>query len=297
MNITQVRYVLAVAKYQSFSKAASHLYITQPALSLQIRKLEEELETPLFTRTPQGVFLTDAGHAFCKDAKPVIVAWERLQRNMASRKRQAGTLRIGLGARVYSNNLFEEIADFFNTHTELEVTFVTDSVNNILDELAENRLDLVLDRMPPENLINNRSIFYTKDLIRERHCVLLSPNDPRSHFTELAYTSMNGESVITGPENSMDDRIMQRDAAYYGVTTNRTYRCNSVATSMSLVRTGKGYALGPASYGQHYHVSAVPMIPEVYISLSFICLKQRAQDPAFVLFRDFLTKLCRDHKM
>ncbi len=296
MNITQVRYVLALAKYQSFSKAASRLYITQPALSSQIQKLEQELETALFTRTPQGVFLTDAGIAFCKDAKPVIAAWERLQRNMASRKRQAGTLRVGLGARVYSNNLFDDIADFFNTHTELEVTFVTDSMNNILDELAENRLDLVLDRMPPENLIDNRSLFYAKDLIRERHCVLLSPQDPRSRFTELAYASMNGESVITGPENSMEDRIMQRDAAYYGVTTNRAYRCNSASTSMSLVKSGKGYALGPASYGKHYDVAAVPMIPEIYISLSFICLKQRAQEPSFILFRDFLTELCQHRR-
>ena len=293
MNITQVRYALAVAKYQSFSQAASHLYITQPALSLQIRKLEQELGMALFTRTPQGVFLTDAGTAFCKDAKPVIAAWERLQRNMAARKRHAGMLRIGLGPRVYSNNLFDAVADFFNTHTETEVTFVTDSMNNILDDLAENRLDLVLDRMPPENLIDNRSLFYTKDLIRERHCVLLSWDDPRSRFQELAFEAMNGESVITGPENSMEDRIMKRDAAYYGVTTNRTYRCNSVSTSMSLVRSGKGYALGPVSDGRHYDVAAVPMIPEVYISLSFICLKQRAQEPIFVLFRDYLTEICK----
>lgn len=292
MNITQVQYVLAVAKYHNFSRAASYLYVTQPALSLQIRKLEQELGTPLFNRTPQGVFPTDAGVAFCKDAKPVIAAWEKLQRNMASRRKQAGTLRIGLGARVYSNDLFDAIADYFNAQTETEVTFVSDTTNNVLDELAENRLDLVLDRMPPDSLIENRGLFYAKDLIRERHCVLLSRQDPRSRFRELAFQTLNGESVITGPEGSMDDQIMKQDAAYYGVTTNRAYRCNSVATVMSLVRSGKGYALGPVSYGRHYDVAAVPMVPEVYISLSFICLKQRAKEPQFQQFLDFLTGLC-----
>lgn len=292
MNITQVRYVLAVTKYHNFSLAASHLYVTQPALSLQVRKLEQELGTLLFNRTPQGVFPTDAGLAFCKDAKPLIAAWERLQRNMASRTRDGGTLRIGLGARVYSNDLFDPIADYFNTHTETEVTFVSDTISNSLDELAENRLDLVLDRLPPENLIENRQLFYAKDLIRERHCVLLSKNDPRSQYKELAFQALNGDSVITGPEGSMDDRIMKQDAAYYGVTTNRTYRCNSTATIMSLVRSGKGYALGPSSYGRHYQVAAVPMIPETYISLSFICLKHRVKEPQFTQFLDFLAGQC-----
>ena len=72
MNILQVKYVLEIAKYQNISRAADALYVSQPALSLQIKKLEEELGFALFVRTPHGVRLSQNGEIFREKATAVM---------------------------------------------------------------------------------------------------------------------------------------------------------------------------------------------------------------------------------
>ncbi len=72
MELRDLRYFVAVAQHRNFSRAAEHLAVSQPALSEQIRKLEEELGAPLFARTSRGATLTDAGEAFLPQARAVL---------------------------------------------------------------------------------------------------------------------------------------------------------------------------------------------------------------------------------
>ena len=110
MTTTQALYVLEVAACRSMSRAAQRLYVSQSAISQQIQKLEQELGCALFTRTVTGLELTAAGENFCHQARPVIDAWQKLCQDLnadnATAKKQ---LRIGLGSRVYSNSLFQDI--------------------------------------------------------------------------------------------------------------------------------------------------------------------------------------------
>ena len=76
MTLTQVLYALAVARYLNFSRAADSLFVSQPALSLQIKNLEKELGYDLFVRTPHGILLTELGEQFCRDARAVALSSE-----------------------------------------------------------------------------------------------------------------------------------------------------------------------------------------------------------------------------
>ena len=145
MNITQVYYVLAVAKCRSFSAAAQELFVSQPALSKQIRSLEIELGYDLFNRASQGVTLTREGERFCRYGQQALDSWEYFQRQVNYEdKSVTRRLRIGLGSRVYSNGLFEDVMRFFENHLELEVTFVAEAGKDFLAELSEGRLDLII---------------------------------------------------------------------------------------------------------------------------------------------------------
>lgn len=200
MTLTQVLYALEVAHCQNFSKAAENLYLSQPALSLQIKKLEGELGYTLFSRTPQGIFLTEAGQNFCTHARPVAEAWKCFQEDVGAKKVYFRRLRIGMGSRVYSNRLFQEVVRFFDSHPELEVTFVTEAGQDFLAGLRNGALDLALDRMPPDNLMRERKLYYRTSLICERQCVLMSVDNPNSRLKGLTFSELQGCTMMSGLE-------------------------------------------------------------------------------------------------
>ena len=86
------------------------LFISQSALSQQIRRLEHELGFPLFTRTARGLELTEDGVVFCREAQPAVEAWMAFHHAVVSMGKPKNLrLRIVVGARVYSNGLFPDI--------------------------------------------------------------------------------------------------------------------------------------------------------------------------------------------
>ena len=114
MTIIQVQYVLTVARYLNISRAAQSLFISQPALSSQIGKLEGELGYPLFVREAQGVQLTEEGRIFCENAQPVADAWSRLKTLTGPDRRQPlSHVRIGLDVRAIANDALNLTAAFF----------------------------------------------------------------------------------------------------------------------------------------------------------------------------------------
>ncbi|MBT3588365.1 MAG: LysR family transcriptional regulator, partial [Flavobacteriaceae bacterium] len=79
MTIIQLKYVLAVAEYQNFTKAAAHVFVTQPTLSMQIQKLEEELDIIIFDRSKKPIELTEVGKKIVNQARNIVNESERMQ--------------------------------------------------------------------------------------------------------------------------------------------------------------------------------------------------------------------------
>ena len=79
MTITQLKYVLSVAEYQNFTVAAEHSFVTQPTLSMQIQKLEDELDVQIFNRSKKPIELTDIGKKIVEQARNIVNESGRMQ--------------------------------------------------------------------------------------------------------------------------------------------------------------------------------------------------------------------------
>jgi DNA-binding transcriptional LysR family regulator len=294
MTLTQVRYALEVNRCHQFSKAAENLFVSQPALSLQIRKLEQELGYPLFVRSSAGVLPTPEGEKFLKEARKAADAWDEFCNTVQNRRRPGGHLAIGLGARVYSNGLFDAVSGYFRRYPDMDVTFSTEGSHNFFQDLLDGKLDLALDRWPPRSLVPEPDSFFCLDLISERQCVLVSALNPLHREKEVPFTALDGAVFTTCLKDSMDEKILHYDCEKYGIHPQRLFYSDGVDTNMNLVRNGLALSFGPISFADYYGVAAVPLSPEINVSLSFFCLKESINRPEIRAFCSYLDNICRE---
>ena len=223
-------------------------------------------------------------------------AWQKLCQDMqASNPEAKKQLRIGVGSRVYSNCLFEDLVRFFDDHPEIEVSFLTEAGTDFLRSLRQQQMDLVLDRLPTEDYLARQSEYYSLPLVREKQCVLMSYRDERAGLESLSIGDLQGSTVISGLENSSEDRQLKEICRRYQISLKRIYRSDGIETNMNLVRSGLGVVLGPESFARYFNVAAVPLSPETEASLQFVCLKSLLQRREIRQFRDYLIGVCRDH--
>jgi DNA-binding transcriptional LysR family regulator len=282
MTITQVQYACEIARRGSMTRAAEQFYISQPALSEQIKALEIELGCALFQRSSHGTKLTEAGERFCKYAEPVISAWKALEQNCAELKNKPHSrVHIGFGVRARSNGLFEPIMSFFDSHPEISVSFTTDMNENFPEAIEAGRMDIAIGRLYAQQMTKLTGRIAIFPLLKEPQCILMSRDDPLSAEPKLPFRILDGRTVICGPEESGDDAEMREMCEMYHVRTNRVLRADDINAVIALVQRKKGYALGPVSFARFFGVAAVPLEEGKDIALNLICREDEQNDALF----------------
>ncbi|HVP02111.1 MAG TPA: LysR substrate-binding domain-containing protein [Solirubrobacteraceae bacterium] len=145
MELRHLRYFVAVAEEESFTRAAERLWIAQPGLSQQIRALERELGVELFVRLSRGGALTDAGHIFLDRARVAIAAAdEALATARDARAGLIGHLRIGLSTQARGDLWPTLIGPFSTERPGVEITVREAQSDTLLRDLLDSRLDAAI---------------------------------------------------------------------------------------------------------------------------------------------------------
>ena len=275
MTMNQVLYVCEIAGRGSMTKAAEQFYISQPALSEQVRALETELGTALFRRTARGMELTPAGERFCIFAEPAVNAWKKLEQDCAELKNTGfNSIRIGFGVRARSNALFLPVVSFFDGYPEASFTMITDMNEYFPDAVEAGRVDVAIGRLYSGRASGRADRIAVFPLLSEPQCILMSPEDPLGRAESLPFHTLDGKTVICGPVGSGDDEEMKSLCEKNGVRVSRVLRADDINAVMTLVQRKKGYALGPVSFAAYFGVAAVPLEPEMEVALNLLCRKE-----------------------
>jgi DNA-binding transcriptional LysR family regulator len=145
LDLRKLRYFVAVADRLHFGRAADELHIAQPALSRQIRALEQDLGTPLLTRDSHGVALTDAGRQLLSDAGPLLASAHAVRRRVTVAARGSQRLTVGFRAGVA---VAPAVRLFAERHPDVLVDVQRIEWDDQATMLLDGRIDVGYVRLP-----------------------------------------------------------------------------------------------------------------------------------------------------
>ncbi|WP_417444859.1 LysR substrate-binding domain-containing protein [Joostella sp.] len=162
MTITQLQYVLSVAEYQNFTHAAEKSFVTQPTLSMQIQKLEDELDILIFDRSKKPIQLTQVGKKIVEQAKNIVNESYRIKDIVDQEKGFiGGEYRLGIIPTVMPTLLPLFLKNFVNKYPKVNLKIEELSTQTIIEKLEDGYLDAAIAATPLENEnIKERVLFY-----------------------------------------------------------------------------------------------------------------------------------------
>ena len=151
MTITQLQYVLAVAEHQNFTKAALKVFVTQPTLSMQIQKLEDELGVKIFDRSKKPIQLTETGKKIVNQARNIVNESDRIQDIVDQEKGFiGGTFRLGIIPTVMPTLLPMFLNNFIKKYPKVKLKIEELHTEAIIERLNDGHLDAAIAATPLE---------------------------------------------------------------------------------------------------------------------------------------------------
>jgi DNA-binding transcriptional LysR family regulator len=242
MNLRQLRYFVVLAEALNFRRAAERLHISQPPLTVAIRKLEEELGAPLFTRSSRGLSLTPAGEAALPLARLALFQTEQMRQTVRARSdEERGRLSIGFSD-VTAPLLRRLLPAFQRRHPRVELMIAEMSGLELVRRLRIRKLDAGLLRLP---LSNPAHIEAT--VVAHEELVAAIPEDHAlAKRRQLPITALRDMPVIGYPEGDPARQLLLDACAKAGFEPNVTQEIATAATIFGLVEMGLGIGLVPA---------------------------------------------------
>lgn len=243
IEFSELNAFVVLAGELHFRKASERLYLSQPALSKKIQRLEDKLKGSLFVRSRRKVALTDAGRIFLpRAAKLMRDAEDAVQEAQAAIEGRAGTLRIGFGIASVTEILPRSLLRFRKLFPEVELQMREMPSLSQVSSLIENGLDAGILRLP----VTNRKLIsvplFSEDL------VLATPAQAPLRPKEGIKRFLDSGLVFVSPSVSktFHDRVLTL-CLLAGFTPKVVQEANEILTILHLVRAGVGVSLVPRS--------------------------------------------------
>ncbi len=259
MNLRQLRQFIALAETGNFHRAAERLHMAQPPLSVSIRKLEEELGSPLFERTGAGVVLTAAGQAMEQDARRTLFHAEQCrQAVLDAQGGEGGVLRLGIvGSATYAL-LPQLIPSLRRSHPKITLELTEATSAEILEGLLSRRFDAGLLRYP----VLDPAGFDLRPLDRDDFVLAVPARNALARRQAIALSEAAQEPFVMYPQYKVPglSALAMMRCQYSGFAPRVAQEASQVQTILSLVATGLGVAL-VAGVARHVMPRGVKCLP------------------------------------
>lgn len=205
MEIRQLKAFLAIAEAKTFTAGARRVNVTQAAISMQIRQLEDEVGLQLFTRTPRRVILTEAGEYLLERARKILREHDTALAEIAELGGvEHGRLRIGSASAEFATTQLPHILEELRAkypNSELNVSAGTSQI--LVDKIMHGEIDIAFVSLPVENSSITTDLLFSDEIVAIAH-----PTHSRANDKYISAAALAGEKLILGERGGNTRRMI-----------------------------------------------------------------------------------------
>lgn len=291
MQINQLKYAVQVGQLLNFSKAADRLCVTQPALSHQIQKLEDEFGVLLFERRTRSVKLTPAGAVFVAAAARILADLDALQRTMNDiRLTHIGQIRVGSTSTQIVPGLFDHVAAFQADRPGVSVRIVeTAGSRSLIEMLGNGDVDAAFVVASDDDLQDSRIRFHP--LVTGHVALLVGTGHPLATRAAVRLTEVADAAFVFPGRSLSIHTLALKLCRESGFEPRIVCECDQVDTMIGFVAAGRGVGFVSSQSIAERPLSgvvAVPLDPAVTRLSCLAVAADKLHEPTVAQFRDFL---------
>lgn len=242
MDIYQIKYFLAIAQMGGFTKAAEHLFVSQPSLSVGIKKLEQELGVTLFERGGRRAILTPAGKHFLEKANTILNEYQSAMRELKSFQAQ-DTLKLGALRTIRIADLSVLIGSFRAKYPNIAIELCDGNMEELRTWLEQGEIDMAV------TVLGNCTDPKTSlTLFEQRRLLAVAKTHPLAHRKSIGLAELDGLPYIERINCEMWGES-QNLFESQGINLHTVYKADHEEWVISLVAAGLGVAIMPEWQG------------------------------------------------
>ncbi|WP_417553862.1 LysR substrate-binding domain-containing protein [Marinomonas fungiae] len=246
MNIKQVKAFLSVAESLSFAQAANQLHLSQPALSLAIKGLEEALGGKLLTRTTRTIALTPEGDALVPIAKRLLAQWQDAEDEMKQRfALQMGKISIAAMPSFAGSLLPKAIQQYHQRFPNIQIAIDDVLSDIVVERVANNSVELGVTFEPQHS---EGLTFYP--LYNDEFIAILPNHHPLASQQEVTWTALLQHNFITLQRPSSVRKMIENTLKDANIDLTVAFDAHQLTTVIRMVSEGMGVAVVPATCRQ-----------------------------------------------
>ncbi|GGB85394.1 transcriptional regulator [Marinobacterium zhoushanense] len=242
MTVKQLRAFLAVARTKSFAEAGQQVFLSQPALSLAIKKLEESLGGPLLTRTTRTVALTPEGQALYEIGQRLLADWDNAEEELQQRfSLQRGKVALAAMPSFAGSLLPSALLAYRAQYPNIRVEVHDVIAERVVDMVRDGRIEIgiTFDPGPHEEL-------RFQPLFNDEFIAVLPADHPDAGASEISWTQLLSYDFITLQRPSTVRQLIETQLAQRGMSLRVAFDAHQLATVGRMVATGLGVGAVPA---------------------------------------------------
>jgi DNA-binding transcriptional LysR family regulator len=264
-----------LAEEKNFSRAADRLFITQPTLSQQIKRLETELGFPIFQRTTKSVELTSYGDLFVARAQKIVSDFEDFEQWIAQIK-SAKNANLSFGSSALTSpHASACISDFIAQFPDVQLAYTEQWDPTLVNMVKGGALDFALVGLPPNGV--DRSGLHIFPIQEEYVCAVMSQTHPLHTQASVTLQELANEKILCTSSESGLTNLMKSEFALRGLHPHFVLNLISIEARLSMVMKGAVTFVMSKQFEWYNHdgLAVIPIAPKIYRTLALIATANR----------------------